>query len=283
MKGLRAVVYVCLSLAALLMVMPLVWLVAATTKGSDDLLHFTFFATQRAHLGPLNFSWLKPFSSENFVSLFTAIPFARYMLNSVFISCTTVVMQLFFSSLAGFALAKYEFRGKKFIMLLMLATVMIPSQVTMAPLYELIYRMGLIDTYPGLLIPSAVNVFGIFLFRQAILQVPDEMLHAARIDGCSEFRIYWDIVMPVSRPMVGAFCLISFMAAWNNFLWPQIILHSKMRLTLPIGLNQLVGPQSQLYGALMAGTFLSILPVIILFLLLQKEFVAGLTSGAVKG
>ena len=157
------------------------------------------------------------------------------MLNSVFVSCTTVVMQLFFSSLAGFALAKYEFRGKKFIMLLMLATVMIPSQVTMAPLYELIYRLGLIDTYPGLLIPAAVNVFGIFLFRQAILQVPDEMLHAARIDGASEFRIYWDVVMPVSRPMVGAFCLISFMAAWNNFLWPQIILHSKMRLTLPIG------------------------------------------------
>jgi len=155
--------------------------------------------------------------------------------------------------------------------------------VVMAPLYEQIYRLGLIDTYAGLIIPGAVNVFGIFLFRQAILQVPDELLHAARIDGCSEFRIYWDVVMPISRPMIGAFCLISFMGSWNSFLWPQIILHSKERFTLPIGLNQLVGPQQSQYGALMAGTFLSILPIIVLFLLLQKEFVAGLTSGAVKG
>jgi ABC-type glycerol-3-phosphate transport system permease component len=217
------------------------------------------------------------------VALFNAIPFGRYMVNSLFVASTVVVVQLFFSSLAGFALAKYEFPGKKLIMVLMLATLMIPNQVVMAPLYEQLYRLGLVDTYLGLIIPGAVSVFGIFLFRQAILQVPDELLQAARIDGCSEFQIYWDIVMPVSRPMVGAFCLISFMATWNSFLWPQIILHSKERFTLPIGLNQLVGLQQQQYGALMAGTLLSILPIIVLFLLLQKEFVAGLTSGAVKG
>ena len=110
-----------------------------------------------------------------------------------------------------------------------------------------------------------------------------ELRDAARIDGCSEFRIYWDIVMPVTRPMVGAFCLISFMSAWNSFLWPQIILHSGTNFTLPIGLNTLITPQNQQYGALMAGTLLSVLPVVVLFLLLQKEFIAGLTSGAVKG
>jgi ABC-type glycerol-3-phosphate transport system permease component len=165
----------------------------------------------------------------------------------------------------------------------MLATVMIPGQVLMAPLYELIYRMGLVDSYAGLIIPSAVSVFGIFLFRQAILQVPDELLHAARIDGCSEFRIYWDVVMPISRPMVGAFCLISFMGAWNSFLWPQIILHNRDHFTLPIAMNQMVGLYEQSYGILMAGTLLCVLPVIILFLLLQREFVAGLTAGAIKG
>ena len=265
----RGAVYLCLLFATVLCLMPLVWLLAATTKGPDDLFSYTFFAPRA--------------TSANFRDLFTTVPFGRYLTNSIFIASTTVMVQLFFSSLAGFALAKYEFRGKKAIMVLMLATMMIPGQVVMAPLYEQIYRIGLVDTYGGLIIPGAVSVFGIFLFRQSILQVPDELLHAARIDGCTELRIYWDVVMPVSRPMVGAFCLISFMGSWNSFLWPQILLHSSPRFTLPIALNQLVGLYQQQYGMLMAGTLLSVLPVIVLFLLLQKEFVAGLTAGAVKG
>lgn len=248
---------------------PMVWLIAATLKSPDDLFHYTFFAPR--------------LSTFNFRDLFNTVPFQRYMINSTFVATTTVIVQLFFSSLAGFALAKYEFKGKKPIMILMLSTMMLPGQVMMAPLYELLYRMHLVDTYAGLIVPGAVSVFGIFLFRQSILQVPDELLHAARIDGCSEFRIYWDIVMPISRPMIGAFCLISFMGTWNSFLWPQIILHNTDRFTLPIALNQLVGLYQQQYGTLMAGTFLSVLPVIILFMLLQKEFIAGLTAGAVKG
>lgn len=254
---------------AALTLTPMVWLVAATLKSPDDLFSYTFFAPR--------------LSTFHFRDLFNTVPFHRYMINSIFVASTMVIVQLFFSSLAGFALAKYDFKGKRPIMILMLSTMMLPSQVLMAPLYELIYRMGLVDSYAGLIVPGAVSVFGIFLFRQSILQVPDELLHAARIDGCSEFRIYWDIVMPVSRPMIGAFCLISFMGAWNSFLWPQIILHKTERFTLPIALNQLVGLYQQQYGTLMAGTFLSVLPVIILFMLLQKEFIAGLTAGAVKG
>lgn len=265
----RATTYLLLAAAAGVALTPVVWLVAATTKGPDDLFSYTFFAPR--------------LTGYNFTRLFQLIPFGRYLTNSVFIASTVVCVQLFFSSLAGFALAKYEFRGKRAVMILMLATMMIPGQVIMAPLYELIYRMGLVDRYQGLIVPGAVSVFGIFLFRQAILQVPDELLHAGRIDGCSEFRIYWDVVMPVARPMVGAFCLISFMGTWNSFLWPQIILHQSERFTLPIALNQLVGLYQQEYGALMACTLLSVLPVVLLFLLLQKEFVAGLTAGAVKG
>ena len=267
--ALRIFAYVVLAAAAMIALTPLVWLVAATTKAPDDLFHYTFFSPR-----PTLF---------NYEDLFNSVPFFRYVMNSVFVASTTVMIQLFFSSLGGFALAKYEFRGKKAIIVLMLATMMIPGQVVMAPLYELIYRMGLVDSYPGLIIPGAVSVFGIFLFRQSILQIPDEMLQAARIDGCSEFRIYWDIVMPVSLPMVGAFCLLGFMGSWNSFLWPQIILHHSERFTLPIALNQLVGLYSQQYGTLMAGTLLAVLPVVILFLLLQKSFVAGLTAGAVKG
>ncbi len=271
----RTCVYAVLVSGAALALTPIVWLVAASVKGPDDLFHYTFFAPR--------------LTLDNFRDLFEigktqqTVHFFRCGINSAFVACTTVLVQLFFSSLAGFALAKYEFRGRKAVMILMLATMLIPGQVVMAPLYELIYRLRLVDSYAGLVVPGAVSVFGIFLFRQSILQVPDELLHAARIDGCSEFRIYWDVVMPVSRPMIGAFCLISFMGAWNSFLWPQIILHNSERFTLPIALNQLVGLYQQQYGTLMAGTLISVLPVIVIFMLLQREFVAGLTAGAVKG
>jgi ABC-type glycerol-3-phosphate transport system permease component len=265
----KGTVYGLLVLLAVLTLVPLIWLIAAATKSNEDLFSYTFFSPRP--------------TTQNFTDLFQTVPFGRYLLNSVFIASTTVMIQLFFASLGGFALAKYDFPGKKVILILMLSTMMIPGQVVMAPLYEQIYRLGLVDSYPGLIIPGAVSVFGMFLFRQSILQVPDELLHAARIDGCSEFRIYRDVVMPVSRPMVGAFCLISFMGTWNSFLWPQIMLHHSERFTLPIGLNQMVSMYQQQYGMLMAGTLLSILPVAVLFLLLQKEFVAGLTAGAVKG
>lgn len=265
----RSLIVLLLLISTAVALMPLVWLLAATTKGPDDLFHYTFFAPR--------------FSAQNYYDLFTKVPFLRYLVNSVFVTGATVLVQLFFSSLAGFALAKYEFVGKKVVMVVMLTTLLIPGQVIMAPLYEQLYHLGLVDTRLGLIIPGAVSVFGIFLFRQSILQVPDELLQAARLDGCSEFRIYWDIVMPVSRPMVGAFCLISFMGAWNNFLWPQILLHHDDKFTLPIALNQMIGIYGNQYGMLMAGTLISVLPVMVLFLLLQREFVAGLTAGAVKG
>jgi ABC-type glycerol-3-phosphate transport system permease component len=265
----RGFIYLLLIISAAVTLTPLLWLVAATTKNQDEMFHYIFFAPR--------------VSFTNYENLFTKVPFFTYFVNSTFVACASVLVQLFFSSLGGFALAKYNFKGKKPIMLLMLATMMIPGQVVMAPLYELIYKMGLVDNFAGLIIPGAVSVFGMFLFRQSIMQVPDEIIQAARIDGCSEFRIYWDIVMPVSRPMIGAFCLVTFMGTWNSFLWPQIILHADEHSTLPIALNQMINLYQQDYGMLMAGTLVSILPLFVLFMLLQKEFVAGLTAGAVKG
>ncbi len=269
--GVRISLHVVLLAVTVVMLTPLVWLLAACIKGPDDLFHYLFFPPPGK------------FSLYNFKQLFTDIPFLRFLANSFFVTGATVLIQLFFSSLGGFALAKYDFKGKNIIMLIMLGTMMIPIQVLMAPLYELIYKMGLVDTYPGLIVPGAVSVFGMFLFRQSMLHIPDDLLQAGRIDGCSEFRIYWNIALPVSRPMIGAFCLISFMIAWNNYLWPQIILQTRDRYTLPIGLSQMVGVYSHDYGALMAGTLLSFLPVVILFFILQREFISGLTAGAVKG
>lgn len=268
-KAGRIFLYVVLIACGVVTLVPLVWMVAACFKQKEDFFHYTFFAPT--------------VSLDNFRNLFDQIPFLRFLMNSFFVSGTSVLIQLFFSSLGGFALAKYEFRAKKPIMVIMLCTMMIPSQVLLSPLYELIYRMNLMDSFLGLIVPGMVSVFGMLLFRQSMMQVPDDLLEAGRIDGCTEFGLYWNIVLPVSRPMIGAFCLIAFMGSWNSFLWPQIILHSQENFTLPIGLNQMVGLYQQEYGVLMAGTFMSILPVVVLFFILQKEFISGLTAGAVKG
>lgn len=267
----RVVVYIALVLFSFLCLVPIVWLVVSAFKANADFQTYAFMPpVDRLTVG-------------NFPSLFRQMPFLRFMMNSFFVAGVTVIVQLFFSSLGGFALAKYAFAGKKTIMGVMLATMMIPGPVLLAPMYELIYHLGLIDSHLGLIVPGMVNVFGMFLFRQSMVSIPDEMLQAARIDGCNEFQIFWHVVLPVSRPMIGAFCLIAFMGTWNSFLWPQIILQSSDRFTLPIGLNQMVGVYEADYGAMMAGTLLAVLPVVVLFFLLQKEFIAGLTKGAVKG
>ena len=265
--------YLALTSIAVITLAPLAWLVVTSFKSPEVFFSHTFPSLEKLTL-------------RNFRHLFGEVDFLRMMVNSIFVAGTTTLVLLFFSSLAGFTLAKYEFKGKRPIMVIMLAMLMIPLHVLMAPLYELLCKMRLIDSYPGLIIPGVagfLGVLGIFLFRQSMLGIPDDLLRAGRMDGCSEFGLYWRIALPVSRPMIGAFCLISFITTWNNFLWPQIVLHTRQRFTLPIGLTQLVGLQQQDYPALMAGTLLAILPVVFLFFLLQKEFLQGLTAGAVKG
>lgn len=266
-----ALKYTALSIAALVTMSPLIWMASATVRPPERFYDYDFFP-------PLD-DW----SLESYRSLFRSINFFAYLLNSVFVAGVTVVAQILLASMGGFALAKYRFAGKKLVMLLMLSTMVIPAEVMLAPQYQIVQALGLMDTTAGLILPTAVSVFGVFLFRQAILGVPDELLQAARIDGCADFTIYWRIALPLVRPMVGAFCLIAFMGSWNSFVWPIIVLHRDEMFTLPIGVSKMIGVYREDYGAMMAGTFLSILPVIALFFALQREFVSGLTSGAVKG
>lgn len=267
----RVFIYAALLGATAIGLMPLFWLIAAVFKDSEDFFHYLFFPP------------IDRMSLHNFAQLFREQPFARYLANSLFLTGAQVLVQVFFASLGGFALAKYDFKGKRAITLAMLGLMTIPGQVMLAPTYELIYKMGLIDTYAGLILPGMVSVFGMFLFRQAIGGVPDELLDAGRIDGASEFGLYWNITLPVIRPMIGAFCLISFMGQWNSYIWPQLIFQSQQHFTLPIAISQMQGLYRTEYGLIMAGTLLSIFPVTVLFLILQKEFISGLTAGAVKG
>lgn len=268
--------------ACIVVAAPFLWLVAAAFKDRAALNEYVFFP-------PLD-TWGKTMNLDNFRRLFAGdvsvqgtVYFWQYLLNSLFLSTTNTVLQLIFCSAAGYALAKYEFVGKKALMTFMLGSMMIPSVLLFAPVYEMMVKLGLIDTYQGLILPSIVSAFGIFLFRQAILGVPNEMLDAGRVDGCSEFRLYFDLVMPLVRPMSAAFCLVTFLAQWNAFFGPSIFLQTQDKFTLPVILNLYIGVYSNEYGVFLAGTLLSIIPPAILFFALEKEFVSGLTTGAVKG
>jgi ABC-type glycerol-3-phosphate transport system permease component len=264
------------------MLLPFAWLVCAAFKDRDVLNAYTF-------LPPIRQWSSRTINLENFRVLFSPratmqgpISFWRYVLNSVFLASATTTLTLFFSSLAGYALAKYRFRGRNAVMTFMLASMTIPGVVLLAPNFETIYLLGWMDTYKALLVPGAVSVFGVFLFRQAIVGVPDQIIEAGRLDGCGEFRIYLTLVMPLVRPMIGAFCLVAFLGAWNSFIAPNVYLQSQDKLPLPVILNQYVGEYQQQYGVFLTGTLLAIVPPAILFFALQREFVSGLTTGAVK-
>ncbi len=261
--------------AAAVSMFPFIWLICAAFKTQADIDTSTL----------LPWSHLNRLTIHNFVELFQRERFGRWMLNSLFLSSSYTALVVTLSSLGGFALAKYRFRGKRPIMIVMLVTMLLPSQVLLPSSYELMYHLGWIDSYLAILVPGAVSVFGTFLFRQAMLDIPDELLQAGRIDGCSEFRLWWEIVLPMVRPMIGAYTLLSFLASWNSCIWPQIVLQNESKYTLPIGLANLAGlPEYQShFNLLMAATLLSILPVVILFFTLQRDFVSGLATGAVKG
>ena len=260
---------------------PFAWITCAAFKDRRVLLEYAFlppFSTwgQMINLG----SFRKLFEPR--ISLEGTIVFWQYLLNSLFLSSAATVIQVFFCSLGGYALAKFRFTGRRNLMLFMAGSMMLPSMLFLAPTYDMLVHIGWIDSYAALLVPSAANAFGMFLFRQAMLSVPDSLIEAARVDGAGEFYIYSRIVMPLVQPMTAAFCLIVFMGQWNTFLGPQIFLQSDYKLTVPIILSQYVSEFQEDYGMFLAGTFLSIIPIAILFLTLQKEFISELTSGTAR-
>jgi ABC-type glycerol-3-phosphate transport system permease component len=267
---------------ALLVLAPFVWIVPAVFKSRTAFNEYIFFP-------PLS-KWPETMTLDNFRELFKGRPslrgqvyFWEYLLNSTVFATVTTTLQIVFSSLAGYALAKFEFRGKTALTVFMLGSMMIPSVLLLAPLYKMVVSLGLVDSLAGLIIPIMVSTYGIFLFRQACVSIPREMLDAARLDGCSEFGIYARVAMPLVRPMAAAFCLVAFLANWNAFFMPNIFLHSEDKLTVPVVLNLFLGIYRQKQGVFLAGTVLAMIPPAILFFFLQKEFISGLTSGAVKG
>ncbi len=220
---------------------------------------------------------------EHYENLFTRLNLARYLLNSTVIAVGVTLLSLLINSMAGYAFAKYRFRGRDKLFRLLLAGLVIPAQVTMLPLFLMLNKMGFINTYVGVMIPGMASVFGIFLMRQYMLSIPDSLIDAARIDGAGDFMVYWRLVIPLCKPIFVTLAIFTFMGTWNDFLWPLIVMTDDSMYTLPVALANLMGEHAQDTELMMAGSVLTILPVMLVFMVLQKYYIQGIMMGSVKG
>jgi multiple sugar transport system permease protein len=263
--------YGLLVLGALLTIAPFIWMITTSFKPESEV--FKIPPT----LLPEKFTF------EAYFNLFKKVNFQRTLLNSVIITTTFTFINVFVCSLAGYAFAKVKFIGRDKIFWLFLATIMIPSQVTMIPAFMVLRNLGLLNSYLGLILPGSASVFGIFLVRQFMLSIPNDLIDAARIDGCSEFRIYWHIALPILRPVLATIAIFAFMGAWNDFLWPLIVMTSEKMYTLPVALAMLNGEHNSEWALLMAGAMLVTLPMLAIFLWLQRYFIEGIAHTGIKG
>jgi len=265
-----AALYSVLGTAAALTLLPLLWMVSAS-----------FMPTGEATALPPR---LLPsaVTLEHYRALFTRLSLARYAVNSALLAVAVTLVSLLLNSMAGYALAKFRFGGRDRIFQGLLAALVIPGQVAMLPLFLMLKEMGVINTYWGVIIPGMASVFGIFLMRQYALSIPDTLLDAARIDGAGEFRIYWFLVLPACAPILVTLAIFTFMGTWNDFLWPLIVLTDDRMYTLPVALANLAGEHVQDIELMMAGAVLTVLPVVVVFVALQRYYIAGILSGGIK-
>ena len=221
---------------------------------------------------------------DNWIMLFTdSGDYFTWFFNSVFLTVAQVVLTLLISAFVAYGFAAYEFRFKNFFFICVLLIMSVPFEMIMLPLYVQINDMGLSDSYAAVLLPFIANAMTIFFFRQYLMGMPKEIIEAGRIDGATEYGIFFKLIMPIMKPSFAAMAILNGMNSWNNFLWPLLVLRSSDKYTLPIGLNTLITPYGNNYDLLIVGSFFSVLPILILFLFFQKYFIEGMTAGAVKG
>ena len=269
-RWITVLVHAALIIGAVLTITPLLWMVSASFMPSGQANQFP------PPLLPRDATF------EHYRVLFTRLNLARAAFNSALIATVVTAVSVVINSMAGYAFAKLAFRGRDRMFQLLIAALVIPAQVAMLPLFLQLKQMGLVNTYLGAMVPTLASIFGIFLIRQYALGIPDALLDAARMDGASEFRIYRAIVLPVIRPILVTLGIFTFMSSWNDFMWPLIVLTDNALYTLPVALANLTGEHVQDTELMMAGSVLTVLPVLILFLMLQRYYVAGVVAGSVK-
>jgi len=280
----RIVVYLLLIGGSVIFVAPFVWMLTASFQDVGSMFHW-----------PPRWIPQNP-TFDNYVRFFKEERIGRYFFNSVVVAGSITVLQLFTSSLAAYTFAKRKFPGRNFLFIAILGTMMIPGQVTIIPNYVILRHIplfggndmfgnggsGWLDSYWGLIIPQGATAFGIFMMRQYIKNIPDELLDAARVDGASEFRIYWQIVMPLAKPALAALAIFTFTYQWDDFYWPLVVVSSEQLRTLPLGLALFVVRNRTVWDLLMAGSVVTTLPVLIVFLIFQRHFVRGIAMTGMK-
>lgn len=264
--------YIVLVLVAIITVLPFLWILLTSFKGPHDAVVSI----------PLQFIPRDP-TFANYERVWNQLPISRFFLNSIFVGAATTALNIAITALAAYPLAKMKFRGRDAIFYLLLATFIVPAQLTYIPSFVLAVNVfKYYDTLFALIFPSLATVFNIFLLRQAFLTVPNDLIDAARMDGASEFRIWWQILLPIIRPTLATVAIFTFVNSWNDFLWPSLMLHTRENMTLPVGLVALQGMFASDFRGVAAGVVMTVVPILIFFVALQRQFVRGL-GGAVKG
>jgi len=266
-----------LIIMCILSLIPFLWLLSTALKGRSE----NIFAYPPVFIP-------QDFTLDNFKRVLELVPIGKYILNSFIVAFVAVVLNLIFASMAAYPLARMNFKGKKIAFFAILATVMVPFHTIMLPVYIITLKLKLVDSYGdimgylGLIIPFAVGAFGIFLLRQAFLSIPREIEESAVIDGCNSFQIFM-LLLPMIKPQLALLAIFTFIGSWGDFLWPSIVLTNENLYTLPVGINNLSSTFSSDYRLVAAGSIISIIPIIVFFLALQKYFISGSNDGAVKG
>ena len=278
LKPKNILIHSILILICILSLIPFLWLLSTALKGQNE----NIFAYPPVFIP-------QDFTLDNFKEVLRLVPIVKYVINSFIVASITVVLNVILSALAAYPLARMDFKGKKVAFFAILATIMVPFQTIMLPVYIITLKLNMVDShstlmgYVGLIMPFAVNAFGIFLMRQAFLAIPKEMEESAVIDGCNSVQIFFKILLPMVKPTIALLAIFTFIGSWGEFLWPSIVLTNEKLFTLPVGINNLSSAFSANYRLVAAGSIVSIIPIVVFFLALQKYFIAGSNDGAVKG
>ncbi|MHC5215378.1 carbohydrate ABC transporter permease [Enterococcus sp. LJL128] len=270
MKIKRILFNLLLLVLALITVVPFIWMLLSS------------FATNQEIVRVDGGLFPTPNTFQNYIDVQEKFDFMRMFFNSLFISVTITAITIYTSALVGFVFAKYRFRGRNLLFGVVLSTMMLPWAVTIIPKYEMMLDFGWLDSYKSLIIPAMISGFGIFLFRQSISQISDEMLEAARVDGASEFFIFHKIILPMSRNTIASLAIFQFLWSWEDYLWPFLMINDEKKQLISVGLRMFNGQYGTDYGGLFAATSISIIPVIIVYIIFQKQFIAGVASGSGK-
>jgi len=267
----RWLLYTVVTLGFVAVVTPFVWMILGSFKTQGELLRV-----------PPTWWPQKP-TLDNYRALFSEESFLRYFANSTLVAVCVTAANVIFCSMVGYALAKLNFRGKKLVFALVMGTLMVPGMVTFVPLFVLVANLGLVDSYPGLILPFLVTPFGVFLMRQFIIGLPDDLLDAGRIDGASELRIFRQVILPLCGPGVATLGILTFLGSWNSFLWPLVVAQTQDHYTLPVALALFsTGQNVTNYGVLLAGASVVVVPILIVFLIFQRRFIEGIATTGIK-